>query len=686
MKKHGMYRLGALLLATALLTSLFGMGGIPVSAEETEVIVYTSPKPSTIAKTGIGNVWNYEYATDKGTDFTAMKRDAGAVFYKDGKEGEDINLHARVERPFETDCLYLVPGSTGTDAVIAFTAQYDGVIDIASAEMTRNYGMEAADIPDSDVQIAVFKNTEKIWPAGEEWQSIGWTYTMPAIEDIAVEKGDILRFVVNYGDASYSNWCDYTDWPVTISHSVSKPAAGATLVYNAPTYENRDEVDIGNRWLYEYSTGKNTDFTPMALGEGGANAVEFVSDAAEQTEGASVRTPWPTQMFLVPGYNDAGSINAVLTFDVPYDGKLTVDAAEVIRNYGEGTEDIPTSSVEIAIYKNTEKIWPADDWAAITQSLTPVNTLTVPEITDLEVKAQDKIRFVVGCGEADTVNWKDYTQWTPTLTLETAAEEAGIPDISGITPTQYRSPTPETWDQCGIGTLWIYEYATNKGTNFKPMVPAENAGSKLFLSDLDGAIFQASVDNPWGHTIYFAPGYVDSTMIDAALTYVAPCEGVLKINPATVERNYGEADSSNIDSDADIAIFVNEKKIWPSGSGWQNIRNDSSPINQVQVPAIENIVLSEGDKVRFVVNCGNSTYANWCDYIDWPVDLSFYITDENYTPPKPTPGPTTTTAATAKPTSPGTGEPGTTSVAFVPVLIGAGALVFLAGRRYRRKA
>lgn len=467
MKKRNLYRWGAVALTVAMMASLFSIGGLSASAAEAEEI-YTAPDASNIDQlVGEGKAWSYEFAANKGTTFKPMTKDTtgGAVKFTDGAEAGDLDTsaHARIEEPWDNNVLYLVPGDGGMDAVLAFTAPKDGTVDIASVAMTRNYGISQPDLEGSDAQIAVFKNTEKIWPAGADWQSIEWEYTFPAVNGVEVKKGDVLRFVVNYGKSSFSNWGDYTEWPVK-------------------------------------------------------------------------------------------------------------------------------------------------------------------------------------------------------LTLKTE-EEVQIPDISGITPVKYQAPTRQTWDQSEIGTLWMYEYATNKGTNFKPMV-AGTIKNDRFQSDYDasgaaGAMFPAHVTDPWEDgKVFIAPGYVDTTSIDTAMTYVAPWDGVIKFNPVTVERNYALADQSNAESDADIAIFVNDKKVWPKGDSWKNIRNDFTPANTVVVDDVEDIVVAKGDKVRFVVNCGNISYANWCDYIYWPVDMDLYITDEEYVPPAPT-VPTTSSNTSSPTTSSNTSAPTT---------------------------
>lgn len=460
-------------------------------------------------------------------------------------------------------------------------------------------------------------------------------------------------------------------------------------IYDSPNWANHETVGIGTLWVYEHSTDKNADFTPMTASTAG----DAVYDSGHATGvPAKFANPWNTALFFAPGFEDSVARNAVMAFVVPADGTLDIAESAVIRNYGvdDGMAD---ASVDVAIYHNDTKIWPAGtDWAAIADELVP---LTVPAISDLEVAANDKIRFVVNWGNPTTVNWADYTEWQPSVELKD--DDPVIPDYSTWNIFSYDRPGV---DMIGdIGTIWTYEYSSAKNTDFTPMITAANP--HLFKSDFPTDTYevgsQAMCTNPWNTVFFLAPGYyvVEEGVyesINAVLTFEAPYSGVANIEPCEVIRNYGLNDAGIMDSTVEIAVFLNDSKIWPEGSDWGEITSYSDPVQLLAVPAIRDILVEAGDKIRFVVNFGEPTTVNWADYTDWPVNIKLHTLDAEPTAAPtaqatvtvaPTAQATVTTSAevtvdptiTTDPTNPSTNDFSTTNIFMVLLIAAAGLLL-----------
>lgn len=212
--------------------------------------------------------------------------------------------------------------------------------------------------------------------------------------------------------------------------------------YKAPSYKAKDAMQgIGTVWQYEYSEGEHSlDFKPTTKVLG-----LYVSHKEEEMEGgkgqaAGLFSYWGTDIYLAPGYLAAGNVplNAVQVFVVPEDGYATVNSCDIIRHYGNADDN--TMDCEVAVYLNDRKIWPEGDaWAAVNPQLTPPNTLTMPQFSDLEVQKGDKIRFVLGPGNMQYVSWDDPVKWYVTVDLYTKKAETDPP-----TTTTTGEPTTTT--------------------------------------------------------------------------------------------------------------------------------------------------------------------------------------------------------------------------------------------------
>ena len=73
--------------------------------------------------------------------------------------------------------------------------------------------------------------------------------------------------------------------------------------------------------------------------------------------------------------------------------------------------------------------------------------------------------------------------------------------------------------------------------------------------------------------------------------------------------------------DCEIAVYLNDKKIWPESGGWAKISAEkvgAQPAeNTYSVPELKELKVNAGDKIRFAVGCGTASYANWNDYVKW---------------------------------------------------------------------
>lgn len=221
--------------------------------------------------------------------------------------------------------------------------------------------------------------------------------------------------------------------------------------YKAPFYrDNEAMAGIGTIWQYEYSTAYNTDFTPMQK-----NLGLYSSNPDDKNDAAGLVSPWSTDMYLQPGFDYAKkcSINAVQTFVAPEDGYVTIQSCDIIRHYG-GTDD-NTMNSEVAVFVGEEKIWPeGDGWANIDPQLPVPNTLTMPSFSNIKVSKGDRIRFVVGCGAAETVYWDDITKWYVTVDMFVKKAET-TPPAESTTQAPVESGDTTTTAAPTVGTASV---------------------------------------------------------------------------------------------------------------------------------------------------------------------------------------------------------------------------------------
>ena len=234
------------------------------------------------------------------------------------------------------------------------------------------------------------------------------------------------------------------------------PIVGAAeeQLYSAPNGNTIAELVSGGLWTYEYAKAGTTDFNAMETGSGG---VHYKSPSYSGTnDSARVEDVWNNKtLYLIPGYEDA-----VMTFIAPGNGKITLPSSVATRHYGQNDDSGDVlQTAEIAIYKNTSKIWPESG----VYSLSNVNnnTATIPEITDITVKKGDKIRFVVGVGAQ--AYWNDLTYWPATVKYEeTGGEPTGVVE-------EYSAPTGENIAESVASGIWKYRYSNAKTADFYDM-------------------------------------------------------------------------------------------------------------------------------------------------------------------------------------------------------------------------
>ena len=416
-------------------------------------------------------------------------------------------------------------------------------------------------------------------------------------------------------------------------------------VYTSPRVPTADGMkDIGTLWIYEYSTGKNTDFAMMSKDKELGNITDqqaFYAGAPTAAGGAKATLQYLYgSLELQPNYYGS-SINAVQTFVVPETGKLSVDATTVVRHFGMDASQVnyagyEQQNVHIAVYLNETKVWPAGDaWATVGYDSTIFNKLDVAALPEMDVAKGDKLRFVVNSGtDSNTFHYNDWVRWPVSInmfakkestTASTTTTTATANLATDYDKTSYIAPT-RLWgassvgDVAGMGTRWIYESAQDKDGNFVIMNRKQDTDQPA-----DGAVYgdgYAQLESLWGNgSLYLSVGYYGGSR-DISQTFVAPADGYITTDAANVERKYA-MEETGYEASAELAVFLNDQKIWPADNTWAEIGNANTPHNKLTVPALEQIAVKAGDKLRFVVNQGKN--YNYDDRIQWPVAVNMFV-------------------------------------------------------------
>ena len=300
------------------------------------------------------------------------------------------------------------------------------------------------------VGLAIYKNNEKIWPSDTAYSSVtgdfsGRTIDFPKIEDIALTKGDKLRMVIitiasgkQHGyyemNPEITYGADYIETQFNAYEAVKAKQ-------DATTYESKEVFNDSN-WSYEtrnlevdsetgYNLPTSADWTQPTL--------KYYSDGDDQ-----LKEVFPSIFRNTPkgsdyGYgivtyenklvttciplmsNASGKVASTITWTASKEGTVRLydpDSGQIGRLPKETgitqALDSEKNRIGIAIYKNSEQIWPAvdsensesfgginyymltgDTWEGSTLVKGGRVSVDFPELNDIKVDENDKLRIMI---------------------------------------------------------------------------------------------------------------------------------------------------------------------------------------------------------------------------------------------------------------------------------------------------
>lgn len=610
------------------------------TAKPTVTDTYRTPHK---ASPDLGTVWSYQ--AGKVNDHTASLTSASFVnmtlqtggTYQGLYAGTDADYPARIDVTAAGDAFPMIP-HIRENAVVAFTVPEDGTLTIAESTATLLSAWEAAF---DGVGIVIYHNDTKIWPQAADREVVTESpVTVPALTDIAAAAGDVIRFIADVGKVGGNEWGDNLLWPVTLSLTHEKDLGPVeTRTYPAPKYGAQYGLDT--RWIYEAET-----FAINAEPHSGAFSLMTKSDKVTELgayyAGSGEGVSYPAKVLFdsqADGYLllPHAQQNAVMTFVSP--GYGTVAVAETVVKRSDGAAQVHEDGAGLSVYLNEEKVWPADKAHEMIDNATH-NTLTVPALTDLEVTPGDKLRFIVDLGTTGGVNYNDEVTWPAVVTYTgTNALEAPLvadptittedpdgpdDDNEGYKTAQYKAPNGVD-DGLNWPDVWLYAYEALADENdlgsgvFEPMT-VEVSGDRLASGVKKEADFSARDHAQvlyWTDKLTYPiqPGYLQN----AAVTFIAPKDGVITIPAATVVR-HGAVASCDGDG-AGLRILVDDRQVWPA-QGEQALVSDENH-NTLTIPELTGIEVQMDAVIRFVVDKGVEGGNNWCDDVIWPAAVTY---------------------------------------------------------------
>ncbi|MBR7071160.1 MAG: hypothetical protein IKI29_03235 [Clostridia bacterium] len=398
-------------------------------------------------------------------------------------------------------------------------------------------------------------------------------------------------------------------------------------------------VPTDGAWVPEYATANAPEWQKMKrfssdIYKGFSGAGQFSSQPAINLDEGTTDEPSRFVILLANQWGDGNWWDMVgISYTVPADGTYLLSCPLI--KAGTETAFLNGNEGRIRLTKNGEKIWPTDKDTAV------VNQYVAPAFADmqLELKSGDILRFEgygqkVNAVNKENTDWENHIALNPTIAKVVDNNNNNTVDNSGngtdLSPTPDQTTVPDaTPDSAGTpasaskveevinanASLKAAHAANNKKLNaWRAMyldANCENGPKDMMITDtmfsmksIDSAMpFINPYDtgvilnaNMWADGV---GGYWDK----AVLAYVPSESQTIKLRGSAANKKISnlvaadEKDPTQIltsltVSEARVAIFIGEKKIWPTDKDYVIINANTS----IDFPELE-LNLKKGDKL-----------------------------------------------------------------------------------------
>ena len=481
-----------------------------------------------------------------------------------------------------------------------FEMPRDGSVQIGASDLLR---LQTG----GTVRFSIYKADKagkqvKVWPADSDYVELTnsgaeATYSFAAIT-LSGKAGDRLHFLVANGEGSNTN----------------KQYVWNPVVTYLGSYAEEQDPNVD---AYERVTYKAVDAMPQDYMAGSADAYQGKNGWYFQTEEAGVYRnlsaigtwSWVSPAFVGKnnnaGYGALGkwsfstnsTRNQALTFLVPVDSTMEIEASDLIRLQSEGM--LRFSITKEDCLGRTSQLWPEnEEWMTLSGSGQEV-TYSFQKIT-VAGKAGDKLHFRIGNAEGSYTN-KQYV-WNPVVSC-VAEYEADLDPVGPVNDSIFKMEDALPGEYiAGDARLYqgkngwsfqtelngIYTDQTQIGSwgQYEPVFRGEEAQAAQF-----GAMGAQSVStNSTRNQVFsFAMPSAGTVQISATDAMRLQQEGTLRF--AIYKEN---ADGGGV-------------RIWPKDQDWMTMTSTGTEVSE----DFESFKVAgkAGEKIRFVVSNGVDSFA-----------------------------------------------------------------------------
>ena len=424
------------------------------------------------------------------------------------------------------------------------------------------------------------------------------------------------------------------------------------------TAKEKKRLDIDCVWSYSEKTVVQNKDTKEYLPTG-----PFVSKILDKCDGkcsntADIRAAFPEMLYkwetglrtgegfavkngkvvTYVGYNTNHA--PALTFTAPKSGTVRLydpnggDIAGLLPDKTYWTMETAGEKAGIAIYKNDEKIWPADsDFTVISHEN---RSTAFPDIKDISVMQGDKLRIMLiplnnNYGYFELAPQVDYTSLTETLPIYDAVsyitgaqanKKLDITDLWSYSEKNLSADETGTYLPQGGFIAKVLDKCDGKCSNTAAIKTAlANMLYKWESGQRTGegfAVKDGKVVTYVGHNTGHAP----------ALTFTAPSTGKIRLFDknggnvaACMPKNvYWTLDGK--DEKIGVAIYKNDEKIWPENDDYSLLTNSTQ---SVEFPDISDVAVKKNDKLRIMLVPINNNFG----YVEFAPSVQYLSVEED---------------------------------------------------------
>lgn len=427
------------------------------------------------------------------------------------------------------------------------------------------------------VGVIIYKNGKKIWPTDSDYYTLTNTTRSVTTPDISVE--------VASGDGIYFTFIPLTEgWGYfSLNPQITYQRIGAAVDY-AWSYSEKDVAldETSGLWLPTGNWTQPELYHVAKISDDNRASGTFPNYLTKGEKGNLGIGSYADQRDIIT-FIDETKVTGI-TYIAPKDGVVMIhdkDGTGKIEGMYWGLSAGGNYKLGLAVYKNEEKIFPADD-----SFITTTKDIAFPVVSDISVKAGDKITFAIiplG-GESYT-----FAHFSPQVTYQTLGAVA-----NSVWSYSESATVTEEGTGYNVASGEWQELLVGRGhfpSNDEKLRGEAYLKNWLYVSGTNNGI-----------------GVYDNKIISfmgknaTALTYTAPIAGNIhlydpkggSIGTAAKGDPFWMLDKETVG----ISIYQNNTKVWPADSNYYVLNSATS---SVKFPDLT-LSVAAGDEIRVAIH------------------------------------------------------------------------------------